>query len=565
MGTTMIDCGPATRDLIARLISPSRNRYYYGKLLDAYHLELEQTYGNSKRWMLNRLSLGAGVLCGLGVRLTADRKRVRVLPGVAIDYWGREIIVPQESQAFDPMQATDECGRPTGQPIRRGRVTLYLCYHECETEPAPAMVDECGDSACENGLVRERYRLRLSEGTPRPPGLITDAQCQRIEETPPAGVDRRTVICQVLGGGCDAPDDSCIPIATLEIGDGVVSSIDTCTFRPVVYSNAVLLDLILCLAERVDECCGPVAATKTIAIQDGNNQAAPAGQTLPGPLVARVTLGGAPVDQEEVTFTIDAGGGKLGAAMATLGSTFKPKTNASGDATLPLWQLGPTPGSVQRVRASIAGGAFVIFDAKAQDVPAADPPVVRMIWPNSGVSLSDAQPSPVRDWYKAFRRTPSIELTFDRKMRQAQLESPEPWMRMVAVTLRDQRTFVAMRIGLFYAGNEPAPTLGVSGETERYRCELPVALFRAPTRFLVQIDSRVGAIVEAGPPGLELDADFAGTRLTQVQLDTLWQLTGQEPSDQATFDALKNGPDTLPQSGEGTPGGRFHSWFEVLP
>jgi len=565
MGTTMADCGPATRELLTRLTSPSRNRYYYGKLLDAYHLELEQSYGNSKRWLLNRLSLGAGVLCGLGVRLTADRKRVRVLSGVAIDYWGREIIVPQDSQPFDPMQATDDCGRPTGQPITRGRVTLYLCYHECEAEPAPAMVDECGDSACENGLVRERYRLRVGEGTPRPPGVITEEQCKRIDEAPPAGVDRRTVICQVLGGGCDAPDDSCIPIATLDIEDGAIRGIDTCTYRPVVYSNAVLLDLILCLAERVDDCCGPVAATMTIAIRDGNNQAAPAGQTLPDPLIARVTLGGAPVDQENVTFTIDAGGGALGATLGTLGATFTVKTNASGDATLPLWRLGPTPGSVQRVRASIASGAFVIFDAKAQDAPVANPPVVRMIWPNNAVSLNTNAPSPVRDWFKAFRTTPSIEITFDRKMRQSQLDLPEPWARMVAITQRDQRAFVAMRIGLFYAGTEPAPTLGVSGVTERYRLEVPGALFREPTRFLVQIDSRAGAIVEAGPPGLELDAEFAGTKLTPVQLDKLWQLTGQEPSDQATFDALKTGSATLPQSGDGTPGGRFHSWFEVLP
>lgn len=565
MGTTMTDCGPATRDLFARLTSPSRNRYYYGKLLDAYHLELEQTYGNSKRWLLNRLSLGAGVLCGLGVRLTADKQRVRVMSGVAIDYWGREIIVPQESQPFDPTQATDDCGRPTGQPIRRGRVTLYLCYHECETEPAPAMVDECGDSACENGLVRERYRLRVGEGTPRPPGVITDAQCKRIDEEPPAGVDRRTVICETLGGPCNVPDDSCIPIATLEIADGVIGSIDTCTFRPVVYSNAVLLDLILCLAERVDECCGPVAATKTIAIQDGNNQAAPAGQTLPKPLIARVTLGGAPVDQEDVTFTIDAGGGSLGATATTLGATFTTKTDAAGDATLPLWRLGPTAGSLQRVRAGIASGPFVIFDAKAEDVPVQNPPVVRMIWPNNGVSLSTAQPAPVRDWFKAFRTAPSIEITFDRKMRQAELNAPDPWLRMVAITLRDQRVFVAMRVLLAYAGTVAAPTLGVSGVTERYRCEVPGALFREPTRFLVQIDSRAGQIVEAGPPGLELDAEFAGTQLTAVKLDELWKITGQEPSDQATFDALKSGAATLPQSGDGTPGGRFHSWFEVLP
>ncbi len=39
---TMTDCGPAARDLLSRLSTPTRNRYYYGKLLDAWHLELEQ-------------------------------------------------------------------------------------------------------------------------------------------------------------------------------------------------------------------------------------------------------------------------------------------------------------------------------------------------------------------------------------------------------------------------------------------------------------------------------------------------------------------------------------------
>jgi hypothetical protein len=150
-------------------------------------------------------------------------------------------------------------------------------------------------------------------------------------------------------------------------------------------------------------------------------------------------------------------------------------------------------------------------------------------------------------------------------MRQAQLAAPEPWVRMVAVIGRDGRQFSAMRIGLFDAGAVAAPILGVSGVTQRYRCEVPGALLRERVRFLVQIDSRNGEIVEAGPPGLELDAEFAGTQLTQAQLDTLWQLSGQAPSDQATFDALKSGTATLPQSGDGTPGGRFHSWFEVLP
>src|SRR5262245_41536107 len=75
-----------------------RNRYFYGKLLDVHHLEMEQDYVNGKRWLLNRLVTGAGVLCGLDLRVTSDHKNVRVTPGMAIDYAGREIVVPRQTE-----------------------------------------------------------------------------------------------------------------------------------------------------------------------------------------------------------------------------------------------------------------------------------------------------------------------------------------------------------------------------------------------------------------------------------------------------------------------------------
>ena len=58
------------RQRIDELASPRRNHFFYGKLLDELHLRMEQDYFNGKRWMLNRLGLGHGVLCGLEV--TAD-------------------------------------------------------------------------------------------------------------------------------------------------------------------------------------------------------------------------------------------------------------------------------------------------------------------------------------------------------------------------------------------------------------------------------------------------------------------------------------------------------------
>jgi hypothetical protein len=520
--------------------------------------------------MLNRLSLGAGVLCGIKVGVVADKTRVRISSGVAIDYFGREIIVPQTSQPFDPTQPTDDCGRPAGDPVREGTLTLYLCYHECESEPAPALVDECGDSGCENGLIRERYELRVSPGTPEPPGTITDKQCEEMCATPPDGVSRRTVLCGVLGGACRAPDESCVPIATLELKGGTITAVDSCTFRPNVYSNATLLDLILCLAERVDECCGNHPATEEIAIESGDNQVGPAGATLPEPLIARVTLSGAPVANEAVTFSVAAGGGSIGGSVSTLGATFTANTDASGDATLPLWRLGAMAGSLEAVKAGIASGASVTFHANAERPPVQNPPVILAIWPPNGVQLSaNANDEQVRSWFKMFREKPGLEITFDRRMRQAQLGKPDAWLRLYALVRKGDSgtndTVVAQRIPLAYGGTVSSPLLGVGGVTERYDAKVPAALFRMPVRFLVQIDAQGGNIVEAGAPNLLLDAEFAGTRLTQEQLDKLWPLTDSAASDVATFNALASGSATLPQSGDGTPGGRFHSWFEVLP
>jgi hypothetical protein len=92
------------------LSTPARNNYFYGKLLDVQHFILEQRYFNTKRWLLNRLGLGSGVMCGL--RLSVVNGQLVLSPGVAIDPVGREIIV-STAVPLDPRQITDDCGRPT--------------------------------------------------------------------------------------------------------------------------------------------------------------------------------------------------------------------------------------------------------------------------------------------------------------------------------------------------------------------------------------------------------------------------------------------------------------------
>ena len=609
MGTTIVDCGPEARALLARLATPSRNRYYYGKLLDAYHLELEQRYGNTKRWLINRLSLGSGILCGLDVVAVSNDTRVRVTSGVAIDGLGREIIVPQATALVDPYQPTDDCGRPDGPPIRNDeRVTLSICYHECEAEPSPVMVSECGpEQSCENGLVRERYRLRIIRGLPAPPGFITPEQCARIFAEPPEGVSRRQVICETLTIDCAPPDEACVPLAVLTLdGRGGIANIQRCAFRRTLYSNAVLLDLILCLASRVDECCGGITV-RAIMIVSGNNQDGTVGQPLEQPLVVRVVDGGNPVGNEPVTFEVVPNNGLVGADLSSLATSFTTNTDASGIAICPVWQLGPTPGS-QAVTARIAAGtpALVTFNARAARA-VIDLPVVRVLWPPSAVVLSQTSPDPVvRQWFTTFMASPRFEITFNHKMLEAHLQKPDPWLRVFALvfdTTGPNAMVRVQRLPIVYGGPAPVPILGQPGFTEVYSfgqastggtattsagglssgqpsgtgggtmgavlASLTVSAIAAVNpvpeiRLLVLMRAESGNIVDTSTPtALLLDAEFPGTRLSSVQRDQIWPITTQA-FPPAILSALVDTGARLPQSGDNVEGGQFHGWFSIV-
>ncbi len=570
MGTT-IDCGPAARDLLARLSTPARNRYYYGKLLDAHHLDLEQSYHNRKRWLLNRLSLGTGALCGLEVSDNIDHTELRVSAGVAIDGWGREIIVPVPSRGVDPRQPSDDCGRPMGTPIAgAATVTLWICYHECEAEPAPALVpSECGDPVCENGLIRERYRLRITQGLPPEPGIVTEAQCEVIMAA--AGHHlRRRVATETLATHCAEPPESCVPLATITLNDaGRVVQIDPHTFRPSVYSNAVLLDLILCLAARLDACCPP-QAVRYLAIVSGNSQTANAGTPVPAPLVVRVTESGNAVAEETVTFTVASVGALVGPDATDLSAARSTPTAADGTATLPVWQLGPNPGP-QQVTARIAAGTpnLVTFNATAQRV-VLDLPVVRALWPPEAQILSTTSNDPlVVRWLREWIRRPRIEVTFNRTMNPPDLAEPDPWLRVFLVRSFGQNEIVVERLPIRYAGITATPMLGsVPGPCEVYDLTLPNLSSGglSGARVLVLMVAQPNKITDTSTPPQLLDAEFAGTRLPAGAFDKIWQLgfAGPQSFEQAVWDSLVDTGARLPQSGDGVQGGRFDSWFGFL-
>jgi hypothetical protein len=481
-------------------------------------------------------------------------------------------------------------------------VTLYICYHECEAEPVPALVVDCGsDSGCENGLIRERYRLRIERGDPADPGLITPAQCTTIFAQPPQGVTRREVVCQTIDVTCTPPDETCVALAVLDLdANGKVTAVRKCAFRRTLYSNAMLFDLIMCLASRVDQCCGGLAV-RSIQIVSGNGQPGIAGQPLAQPLVVRVVDGGTPVANENVTFQPVAGDGDVGADVTTLGPSFTITTDASGIATCPVWQLGPTPGA-QHTTARIATGtpSFVTFAAKAAR-PQIDLPVVRAIWPTSSAILDPQSADPVtRVWLTNFRASPRLEVTFNHQMNQPELGKPDNWLRVYLARQVGTDQVALVQVPLRYAGPAPVPVLGVAGFTEVFAFvtnttpgsvthgfaasantgatnagTFPLAVGATPSlgtpaaaqlevRIIVLMRAESGNIVDVATPPHLLDAEFAGTKLTAVDRDTIWNGPATQQLPRPIWDALVDTGERLPQSGDDVEGGQFHGWFALV-
>jgi hypothetical protein len=243
------------------LAAPQRNQYFYGKLLDVPHLALEQEYFNAKRWLVNRLLEGSGVVAGLAVTPALAGTRVAIQPGVAIDGWGREIVVPALSIPFDPRQLTDDNGNPAGTQSA-GPVTVSLCYRECGIDPAPVLVASCSPAGdCAPGGTREQYSVVVKAGTAAPAPVACNFSNLF---KPPSGSTQLPDLHAALANRVSQPyadptGMGCILLAQVNLpASGAITAamIDN-TVRPVVVSNPLLLELIFCLAQRVQQVASP--------------------------------------------------------------------------------------------------------------------------------------------------------------------------------------------------------------------------------------------------------------------------------------------------------------------
>jgi hypothetical protein len=216
---------------LTELHAPRRNRFFSGKLLSPDDLEREQDYGRAAEAQLNRLMLGAGVVCGLEVTVADDGAGVRVGPGLALDGWGRRIVVPRHCDV--PLPA-----KPSPPLVVR------LCFEAREGDPTPALEGE------QAGSWIEGHRVEIREGRAPAGG---DAAAAAAVELAGAGRLDEALAALVRAACARPPSDPCVTLATLTRTAGGRTAVDASAPRAVVPTNLVLLQLVAALAARVEE------------------------------------------------------------------------------------------------------------------------------------------------------------------------------------------------------------------------------------------------------------------------------------------------------------------------
>jgi len=264
----------------------SRNRYFRRKVMTAADFAAEQAYMIRRRRLLNRALYGWGVVYGLGLKLE-DKGALSLACGLALDRYGREIIVPADYRLcghdFFVVSPDGTHQRGARPELRPGWWLLAAHYVERWIDGV-RLADACGCGEEERNRICETvmFSLRPLTGERCPPaadtGCPADCGCPPAEketeqekskqpEPPSQPVHPRgdfTLCCWARkadvkcedGGLCEWRDglwlDPSTPVALAcvkvlgvdECGEPIFGEIKECTPRRFVKRNDVLFDLI---------------------------------------------------------------------------------------------------------------------------------------------------------------------------------------------------------------------------------------------------------------------------------------------------------------------------------
>ncbi|HMK56393.1 MAG TPA: hypothetical protein VK448_07140 [Dissulfurispiraceae bacterium] len=228
-----------------------RNNFFYGKLMTVRDFSAEQCYFNEKRWLINRMVHGWGVVCGLDVVAVKDNPtKVTVTTGLAIDCCGREVLVCEE-QGVELVPGPSDCHTKKGED--NGEKKLYICidYRECKTEPVQLPPVSCDKKEKgEFNRIRDSFIISVR----RPDEVCIPDDCPKycpLSENKSSPL--REYLCGKLKAGCpECLEKCCVILAEVTITPATDATqpptvvIDACSKRQLVYGNAMLFELIRC-------------------------------------------------------------------------------------------------------------------------------------------------------------------------------------------------------------------------------------------------------------------------------------------------------------------------------
>ncbi|WP_440956061.1 hypothetical protein ACSAZK_03665 [Methanosarcina sp. Mfa9] len=234
-----------------------RNNYYHGKFMTVRDFFAEQCYFNQKRWLINRMVNGWGVVCGLDVKKHPENEMcVIVTPGLAIDCLGREILVCEKQNVYLKPEEP-ECPKEETNPDE----TLVICleYEECKTEATSLHSQGNCDlkERCEFNRIRDSFCICVR----RKADVCIDDSYERIcplDSVKSSKIETYRTFHEImhedLKAGCfgcpycsEMNEKLCLVLAEIPVekGEPEINKIDT-SKRKLVYRNPLLYDLTDC-------------------------------------------------------------------------------------------------------------------------------------------------------------------------------------------------------------------------------------------------------------------------------------------------------------------------------
>jgi hypothetical protein len=233
-----------------------RPHYFEGQLLTTQDFQAEQSYFQGKGRQHQRYLHGYGVVCGLRVVPAGVEKprAVMVEPGLALDSWGREIVVSQAMECDLGARGCRDNLKPSGQS---DPLYVVLSYREAPSDIAPVPTEpgplESEASSMPSRIV-ESFHLEVRSTPPEVGEGMSEKFCQRLSDAirQGAGAERlHRLLSELISQPCrPCAEDPALTLARIDLparGELTEAGIDNHSYRRLALATERIYQLLLCM------------------------------------------------------------------------------------------------------------------------------------------------------------------------------------------------------------------------------------------------------------------------------------------------------------------------------